>query len=237
VKLTLYHNRGSTCSQKVRICLAEKGLPWHGHLVDLRAFEQLEPWFLALNPQAMVPVLRIDDVVLTESLVINEFLDDAFPDPPLRPADAVARARMREWTLHVATDTSWAIKVPSFMVNIRPDLSRRYGSEQIERLVARMPNRETAARWIAAVRHGYSDAELAQSFARLDATLDRMQSTLSRQRWLAGDAHSLADLDMAPFVHRLAQIGERARIAARPAVATWYDAIRARRAFIEAMPA
>jgi glutathione S-transferase len=236
VTLTLYHHRGSTCSQKVRICLAEKRVPWQGHVVELRAFEQLEPWFLALNPQAMVPVLQIGNAVLTESLVINEYLDDAFPDPPLRPADPLARARMREWTLHVATDTSWAIKVPSFMVNIRPDLRRRYDREQIERLVARMPNRETAARWVKAVTDGYTTEQIAQSFARLDATLDRMQATLQRCRWLAGDAYTLADVDMAPFVHRLAQIGEHARIAARPAVAAWYEAVSARAAFAEAMP-
>jgi glutathione S-transferase len=86
--LELWHATHSTCSQKVRICLAEKGLPWKSHFVDLRRFQHLEPEFLALNPAAMVPVLKDGGQVIRESLVINEYLDDAYPQVPLRPRGA-----------------------------------------------------------------------------------------------------------------------------------------------------
>ena len=55
--IELYHSTHSTCSQKVRICLAEKGLAWTGHHLNLRRFDQLKPEFLALNPAGLVPVL------------------------------------------------------------------------------------------------------------------------------------------------------------------------------------
>lgn len=83
--IALYHGTHSTCSQKVRICLAEKGLAWTGHHLKLRRFDQLKPEFLALNPAGLVPVLIDGGQVLTESRIINEYLEDAHPQPRLCP--------------------------------------------------------------------------------------------------------------------------------------------------------
>ena len=233
--LELYHATHSTCSQKVRLCLAEKALEWRSHHVNLRAFEQLEPAFLALNPDAVVPVLVHDGRVIRESLVINEYLEDVFPEPALRPADAFARARMREWTQYVAAEPTWAVKTPSFNRNIRPEIAGRYSDAELAAIAAKMPNKETAARWVRAVKEGFSEAELAAAVARLATTLDRMQEALAGSSWLAGEDYTLADVDMAPFVHRIAHIGETAMIEARPRVAQWYETMRARPAFKQAM--
>ncbi len=233
--LELYHATHSTCSQKVRLCLGEKALEWHSRHVNLRAFEQLEPAFLALNPDAVVPVLVHDGRVIRESLVINEYLEDVFPEPALRPADAHARARMREWTLYIAEEPTWAVKTPSFDKNIRPEIAGKYGDAQLAAIAARMPNQDTAARWVKAVKEGFGEAELQASLARLAKTLDRMQAALAEGPWLAGEAYSLADLDMAPFVHRIAHLGETAMIERRPRVAEWYARMRARPAFQQAM--
>src|SRR5271169_1567954 len=96
--LELYHNDMSTCAQKVRFALAEKGATWHSHHLDLRSRDQQKPEYLKLNPNAVVPTLVHDDVVIIESTVINEYVDDAVPGPALRPADAADKARMRLWT-------------------------------------------------------------------------------------------------------------------------------------------
>ena len=93
--IELFHSLHSTCSQKVRLCLAEKGLAWTGHHLNLRRFDQLEPAFLAMNPAGMVPVLRDGDWTLNESRVINEYLEESHPEVRLAPADPRARARMR----------------------------------------------------------------------------------------------------------------------------------------------
>jgi glutathione S-transferase len=235
--LALYHAPHSTCSQKVRILLAEKGLEWESRLVNLRRFEHLEPAFLAMNPDAMVPVLLHDGRVLRNSLVISEYLEDAFPQTSFRPADLVARARMREWTLYVSEEPTWSVKVPSFNKNLRPELVGRYTDAELAEIASRIPNRETAARWMKAAKEGFSEAELAASVARFAATLDRMEGALADGPWLAGADYSLADMDMAPFVHRMAAVGEARLIDARPRAADWYARIRARPGFRKAMPA
>ena len=61
--LELYHNGMSTCSQKVRLCLAEKGLDWTGHAMDLRAGDQHRPDYLSLNPNGVVPTLVDGDFI------------------------------------------------------------------------------------------------------------------------------------------------------------------------------
>ena len=234
--IELWHATHSTCSQKVRLCLAEKQLDWTGHLVDLRRFEHLEREFLALNPAALVPVLKDGGQLIRESLVINEYLEDAYPEPPLRPPGALARARVREWTVYVAEEPTWAVKVPSFEKNIRPQLAGKYSRQEIEAIAAKMPNRETAARWVKAVREGFSRSEIDASLRRLAATLERMDTSLRHGPWLAGESYSLADVDMAPFVHRIAAL-DATMVAARPRVARWYGRMRAREAFRRAMPA
>jgi len=233
--VVLYHSVSSTCSQKVRLALAEKGLAWTGHHLNLRAFDQLKPDFLALNPAGMVPVLVHEGNVLTESMVINEYLDEVFPQVRLRPADALGRARMREWTLHIATEPTWAIKAPSYQKNIRPALAGTMSAEAFSAIAAKMPNRENAERWVAAVTRGFSEDELGTELARLARTLERMQAALEKSDWLVGEMYTLADVDMAPFVHRLAALGETAMIEARPRVADWYARIRARPAFAVAL--
>ena len=62
-----------------------------------------------------------------------------------------------------------------------------------------------------------------------------MEAALADGPWLAGAAYSLADVDMAPFVHRLAALGESGMIETRPRVAHWYARMRARPAFAVAM--
>ena len=233
MSLELWHATHSTCSQKVRLCLAEKRLPWQSHFVDLRRFRHLEPEFLALNPDAMVPVLKDGGRVIRESMVINEYLE-AYPQPALRPRSPLARARMREWTLYIAEEPTWAVKVPSFEKNIRPELAGKYTDGEIEAIAARMPDRETAARWVKAVQAGFTDAEIAASLERLAKTLDRMEAALAGAPWLAGEEYSLADVDMAPFVHRIAAL-DSALIERRERVTGWYARLQARPAFRAAM--
>ncbi len=93
--IELYHNDMSVCAAKVRTALVEKGLEWKGYHLDLRAGDAQKPDYVELNPNAVVPTLVHDGRVVSESTVICEYLDDAFPEPPLRPADPFSRARMR----------------------------------------------------------------------------------------------------------------------------------------------
>ena len=111
--LELFHHDASTCSQKVRICLAEKGIDWVNRPVDLGAGENLTPEYLAINPNGVVPTLVHDGTVILESTFINEYLDEVFPDPPLRPADPAAKARMRGWGKMADDYGLSAVRIPT----------------------------------------------------------------------------------------------------------------------------
>ena len=96
--LTLYHNDMSVCAAKARTALAEKKLDWNGVHLDLRAGDAQKPEYLKLNPNAVVPTLVDNGRVIIELTVICEFIDDQWPDRPLKPTDAFGRAQMRLWT-------------------------------------------------------------------------------------------------------------------------------------------
>jgi glutathione S-transferase len=99
--LELYHAEPVANSMKVLLCLKEKGIEFTSHYVDLLRFEQHSAEFVALNPNGQVPVLVHDGATITESTVINEYLDEVFPQVALRPRDPVERARMRIWSKFV----------------------------------------------------------------------------------------------------------------------------------------
>src|SRR5713226_3410102 len=93
--MKLYDYPQCPFGQKVRIVLAEKELSYELVNVDLRRGEQKRPEFLKLNPFGKVPVLVDDEVVVYDSTVINEYLEDEYPHPQLMPSDSAARARVR----------------------------------------------------------------------------------------------------------------------------------------------
>jgi maleylacetoacetate isomerase len=102
----LYSYWRSSASYRVRIALALKGLPYDYLAVDLAkgGGEQNQPAYRAVNPQGRVPALETDGRVLTQSLAILEYLEETHPEPPLLPADAFGRARVRSLAGIVACD-------------------------------------------------------------------------------------------------------------------------------------
>jgi glutathione S-transferase len=93
--LKLYDSPECPFCQKTRIVLAEKDLSYETIPVDLKAGEQKRPDFLKLNPFGKVPVLIDDEVIVYDSTIINEYLEDEYPHPQLMPSESAARARAR----------------------------------------------------------------------------------------------------------------------------------------------
>src|SRR3978361_375091 len=96
--LELYHHGSSVCAAKVRFALGEKDLKWEGHYLDILQGDQFAPEHQKLNHKAVVPTLVHDGHVIVESTVINEYVDETFPDTALKPKSPVERAEMRLWT-------------------------------------------------------------------------------------------------------------------------------------------
>ena len=93
--IKLYDFKSSPNCQRVKIVLAEKNLPYETVPIDLRAQEQKTPDYLKLNPYGKVPVLADDDTVLYESCIINEYLEEKYPNPTLLPKDPGKKAKAR----------------------------------------------------------------------------------------------------------------------------------------------
>ncbi|RWC42451.1 maleylacetoacetate isomerase [Mesorhizobium sp.] len=103
--LVLHNYYRSSTSYRVRIALEMKGLTYQYVPHHLRHGEHLEPAYLAVNPQGLVPALILGDgALLTQSLAIIEFLDETRPEPPLLPQDALGRARVRMLAQMIACD-------------------------------------------------------------------------------------------------------------------------------------
>ena len=93
--IKLYTFPPSTNSRKVRIALLEKGLEFERVNVDLSKKEQKNPEYLKIHPFGQIPALDDEGFVIYDSTVINEYLEDEYPYPPLMPGDSEGRARAR----------------------------------------------------------------------------------------------------------------------------------------------
>jgi ganglioside-induced differentiation-associated protein 1 len=236
--LELYHHGSSACSAKVRFALAEKRLEWSGRVVDILAGEQFRPEFLALNPKATVPVLRHDGATIPESTVICEYLDETFPDRPVYPPSALARARVRVWTKAVDEELHPACSALTYIVSHRHTILRK-GAGSFEDFLKHGAADGTAARmlkwqWI----QGGLDAPGAADKIKLyDAYLHKMEQSLADSEWLVGDRFSMADIALAPYLNRLAALSMEGmwRSGRLPRVEKWFERIRRRPAFAPAL--
>lgn len=93
-RIEIFSYEACPFAQRTRMVLIEKGLEFELTEIDLG---NRPSWFLEISPYGKVPLLRHDGRVVYESAVINQYLDEVFPEPPLMPADAYARAQVRTW--------------------------------------------------------------------------------------------------------------------------------------------
>ncbi len=93
-QVKFYYNDVCPFAYRVRLALAEKGIEHEAVIIDL---ENIPPWYYDISPTAKVPLLQWGTDVIWESTVINEFIEDNWPENPLLPQDPVARAQARIW--------------------------------------------------------------------------------------------------------------------------------------------
>jgi len=235
VTLALYHNAASTCSQKVRLVLAEKGLPYESRVIDLLAGGQHDPEYVKLNPNHVVPTLVHDDQVLIESSLINEYLDEAFPETAMRPADPQGRHALRLWVkkideLHPSAGVITFAIGPRAMIMGQP-------AEVREANIASIPDPARRAVRRSVIEHGVAAPEFAGAIGRFGEFLDAIQAKVPAGGWLSGDRFGLADAAALPYVLRVDHLAMTPMIDDRPVVADWYARVRARPSFETAVTA
>lgn len=225
--LKLYHAEPAANSLKSLIPLHHRGIPFESVYVDLHKFEQHQPWFVAINPEGQVPVLDHDGVIITHTTVINEYLEDAFPDyPPMRPADPVGKARMRYWNKFVDEQVMNFVSMHGWhrMVSV---IARNIESGEFEKLMERIPLPDQRKKWRTA-RSGFSEADLANAVEKIRYAIDKVEKQLGESEWLAADMFSLADVNFyshcGMFVERMFPELDVAKTA--PRMVAWRDRIR-----------
>jgi maleylpyruvate isomerase len=171
--MKLYTFFRSSASYRVRIALNLKNLPYESVPKAFAKAEHRAPEYLALNPQGLLPALETDGTVLSQSLAIIEYLEERYPDPPLLPATAIDRARVRSLALSIACEIH-----PLNNLRVLNYLRQQLGQQD-----------EGVNAWY---RHW-----VVEGFKGLEVELSRYSSN---RRYCYGDAVSLADVCLVPQV-------------------------------------
>ncbi|MGI9381097.1 MAG: glutathione S-transferase family protein [Methyloligellaceae bacterium] len=227
----LYNAPQSTCSQRVRFVLNEKNLEFIEHKLDLFSGEQLQPDYLKLNPNGVVPTLIHDDKIVTDSAVIMQYLDELFSKPRrLVPQDPLKRAHMRSLVAYIDEIPTPAIRFPSYNLAFLPHF-RSMSEEEFIALAESKPLRKEFL--LTMGRKGFSESEMNAAMDRLKRAVVRMHDTMSASGgpWLMGEQFTLADIAVMPVIVRLEDINLTSFWDDKPTVAHWLEQLKAQDAF------
>jgi glutathione S-transferase len=186
--MKLYDHPDCPYGMKVRIVLAEKEMDFELIEVDLKVGQQRQPEFLRLNPFGKVPVLVDDDVIVYDSTIINEYLDDEYPAPALRPEDSDACARVR--LLEDYADTAFtlpamAIQFEQSKGTLERDDARLETARGVVTRGIEMLNRELEGREYLAGEFSIADIAFAPMALQLERLGTRLDPAMKNVRaWL-----------------------------------------------------
>ena len=204
--LHLYHYGLSNCSQKVRMVLAEKGLSWTNHHVDLAKSEHRTDAYRRVHPNGVVPALVDEGTIVIESSDIMEYLDERFPNPPLRPAAEHDLVQMRQW---VARQDS--------IQRALGTLSNEFVFRAIGVSNGAAPSRSTIAGGVRTVNEALAE----------------LNRHMCDRTWLVGNALSLGDIAWVVDVHRFARM--HFPMFMYPNLGGWYRRMRKLTSFRQAV--
>lgn len=205
--MKLYGYYRSSAAYRVRIALNLKGIAAEHAFVHLRLDQHRQPDFAAINPQRFVPALVDGGHTLTQSLAILEYLEETHPAPPLLPADAAGRARVRALAQLVACDIH-----PLNNLRVLRHLGTALGMDE-------------------AARNVWYHHWIAEGFAALEAMLAGHPTT---GRLCHGDEPTLADLCLVPQVYNAERFA--CDLVPYPTIRRVAAAARAIPAFADAAP-
>jgi glutathione S-transferase len=226
------HFMGSSCSQKLRVFLNLKGIEWQSHPVDLPHYENMQPWFLGINPRGLVPVLVHDGAVHIESNDIIQYLEQKFPTPRLIPAGHENEVAS---LLHHEDDLHLDLRTLSFRFVFAPPGPPK-PTAALESYIANgagtvqgTVDREKQVQiefWQRAAKEGFTDERARTSALRFRAEFDALEKRLAKQSYLMGDELGVLDIAWLIYAHRLS-LGGYPFARLHPHVHAWAEKLRA----------
>ncbi|BCL39991.1 glutathione S-transferase family protein [Nostoc sp. MS1] len=240
MSLELYHFPDSLCSQKVRIALAEKGLEWKSHIVNLLTFENLQPNYIRINPKGVVPTLVNNGNIICNSAIVIKYLDQNFPETSLTPVDPALQEKMNQW---ISLQDSFPMReliygnlkgldgfvarrsvmmkqdIISKLMREHPDLHNQYATKL-----------KDVKDWNITV---LEKAKVKSINNTMNPILDKLENEVSNSMWLCGDEYSLADVVWTAVLNYLVQlqIDDFAIKKDRKAIYLYIDRLKARPSF------
>ena len=190
----LYHWEPNANSGKPMLALAEKGVAYESHYLDLLKFDQHQPAYLAVNPDGTIPAMVHGSRVLTESTPMMEYVDDEFPGPPLKPRDPAGRWRMRWWMRYFDAYFAPSLSMIGWSVFVGPAARTRPEAE-LRAAIERIPLESRRIAWRKALFNEFSAEELAESRRRVRLATLLLEEHLGRHEWIAGKSFSLGDIN------------------------------------------
>lgn len=205
--MELYNYFRSSASYRVRIALALKGLDYDYKPVHLAKNEHFTESYAAVSAARLVPLLKDGEHTLTQSMAIIEYLDETHPQPPLLPADAAGRARVRALALDIACE-------------IHPLNNLRVLRYLVHDLKV---SEDDKNRWY---RHWVETG--------LEAVEQQLAAHPATGRFCHGDAPTLADVVLVPQIHNAKRMD--CRLDHVPTVMRVFEACMAHDAFAKTQP-
>ena len=198
--------------------------------INSTKLENIEPEYIKLNPNGVVPTLDHNGNIIIESNIIIEYLDDAFPDMPLKPIDSYKRSLMRLWLDTAETCVHKNINIISYNKRHVPRMDKLFTKDEQRQILMRFPGAEKRATMLKRLEHGVSNEDEDFAIERLSEVMDNMEDVLGDSDWLAGDRFSLADIAIAPFIERFQANGIDTLVdwTKRPKSGAWWQRVQER---------
>ncbi|MEC7489856.1 MAG: glutathione S-transferase family protein [Pseudomonadota bacterium] len=229
--LHVFHFPFSSCSQKLRIFIALKGVEWESHLIDLMGNENLQEYFLGVNPRGLLPVLVHDGDVHIESNDILTYLETGCPEPCLIPEGSgyeVAELLKQEDDLHLD------LRALSFRFVFNPphapkskgdlEVYANTGSGTVQGVKDGRVDVEIDF-WEAIAEHGITDEVAQAAAAKFRQAFDDLDARLDGQEYVLGDTLSVIDIAWFIYANRLTLAGYPiAKL--HPNMGAWYARLK-----------
>jgi glutathione S-transferase len=236
--IELYQSYLSTCSGKVRLVLEEKGLDYSEVVINLQKGDQFDPDYVKLNPKSVVPTIIHDGIVVRESSVICEYLEDLQADPRLRPSDPWKSAQMRLWMKFMDEEVHPMTTIVTYAVSIRHERAAANTPEELEAHFNKIPNATKREQQRAIHNDGVESPYFLSAIKIMDKMVANADGALKNfgGSWLLGEDYSLADVVVTPYMLRLSHFSfDGMWEGSRPRVAEWWGRIQARPNFCGVM--